>query len=108
MDIHNKVKEDSCCRIIRQSDVRRCGQKWSLMYDSGTAVSVAAPLSFAPHVPLQPIRGDQKLQSVTDAEINIHGFKRCTIMSGGIGPRVNFIICDVSCPIIGNSTMEEN
>eukprot|EP00971_Amphidinium_carterae_P249389 4950400-Amphidinium_carterae.1 len=29
-------------------------------------------------------------------------------MSGGIGLRVNFIICDVSCPIIGNSTMEEN
>eukprot|EP00971_Amphidinium_carterae_P259197 5143668-Amphidinium_carterae.2 len=30
--------------------------------DSGAAVS-AAPLAFAPHVPLQPIRGDQKLQS---------------------------------------------
>eukprot|EP00971_Amphidinium_carterae_P116281 2303557-Amphidinium_carterae.1 len=30
MDIHNKVKEDSCCKIISQSDVRRCGQKWSL------------------------------------------------------------------------------
>eukprot|EP00971_Amphidinium_carterae_P050747 999188-Amphidinium_carterae.1 len=29
-------------------------------------------------------------------------------MSGGIGLRVNFIICDVPCPIIGNSTMEEN
>eukprot|EP00971_Amphidinium_carterae_P293392 5824873-Amphidinium_carterae.1 len=66
--------------IISQSDVRRCGQKWSLMYDSGAAVSVAPP-SFAPHVPLQPIRGDQKLQSVTGAEIKIHGFKRCTIMS---------------------------
>eukprot|EP00971_Amphidinium_carterae_P170123 3370858-Amphidinium_carterae.1 len=80
--IHNKVKEDSCCRIMSQ----RCGQKWSLMYDSGAAVSVAPP-SFAPPVPLQPIRGDQKLQSVTDAEIKIHGFKRCTIMSGGIGLR---------------------
>eukprot|EP00971_Amphidinium_carterae_P118949 2356661-Amphidinium_carterae.1 len=29
-------------------------------------------------------------------------------MSGGIGLRVNYIICDVSCPIIGNSTMVEN
>eukprot|EP00971_Amphidinium_carterae_P043320 852349-Amphidinium_carterae.1 len=77
------------------------------MYDSVVAVSVA-PLSFAPHVPLQSIRGDQKLQTVTDAEIKIHGFKRYTIMSGGIGLRLNFIICDVSCPIIGNSTMEEN
>eukprot|EP00971_Amphidinium_carterae_P172684 3423249-Amphidinium_carterae.1 len=60
MDIHNKVKEDNCCNIINQSDVRRCGQKWSLTYDSGAAVSVAPP-SFAPHVPLRPIRGDQKL-----------------------------------------------
>eukprot|EP00971_Amphidinium_carterae_P314148 6244370-Amphidinium_carterae.1 len=53
-------------------------------FTSSAAVSVA-PLSFAPHVPLQPIRGDQKLQSVIDAEIKTHGFKRCTIMSGGIG-----------------------
>eukprot|EP00971_Amphidinium_carterae_P104756 2074610-Amphidinium_carterae.2 len=81
-------------------------QKWSLMDDSG-AVSVA-PLSFASHVLWQPVRGDQKLQSVTDAEIKVHGFKKCIIMSGGIGLRVNFTICDVSCPIIGNSTMEEN
>eukprot|EP00971_Amphidinium_carterae_P049700 979673-Amphidinium_carterae.1 len=107
MDIHNKVKEDNCCRIISQSDVSKCGQKGSLMYDSGAAVSIA-PLSFAPHVPLQPMRGDQKLQSVTDAEIKIHGFKGCTIMPGGIGLRVNFIICDASCPIIGNSTRNEN
>eukprot|EP00971_Amphidinium_carterae_P086799 1717515-Amphidinium_carterae.1 len=64
MDINRKVEEDSCCRITSQSDVRRCGQKWSLMYDSGpisgAAVSVA-PLSFAPHVPLQTISGGQKL-----------------------------------------------
>eukprot|EP00971_Amphidinium_carterae_P114772 2273452-Amphidinium_carterae.1 len=79
MDIHNRVKEDSCCKIISQSDVKRCGQKWTLMYDSGAAMSVV-PLSFAPHVPLQPIRGDQKLQSVTDAEIKTHGFKKCTII----------------------------
>eukprot|EP00971_Amphidinium_carterae_P350640 6491661-Amphidinium_carterae.1 len=77
--------------------------KSMLVEGTCAAVSVAT-LSFAPHVPLQPIRGDQKLQSVTDAEIRIHGFKKCTIMSGGIGLRVNFIICDVSCPIIGNST----
>eukprot|EP00971_Amphidinium_carterae_P348930 6490748-Amphidinium_carterae.2 len=76
MDIHNRVKGGSCCKIISPSDVRRCGKKWSLMYDSGAAVSVA-PLSFAPHVPLQPVRGDQKLQSITDAEIKIHGFKKC-------------------------------
>eukprot|EP00971_Amphidinium_carterae_P103238 2043458-Amphidinium_carterae.7 len=38
----------------------------------------------------------------------MHGFKKCTIMSGGIGLRVNFIICDVPCPIIGNSTVEEH
>eukprot|EP00971_Amphidinium_carterae_P169425 3356714-Amphidinium_carterae.1 len=46
--------------------------------------------------------------SVTDVEIKIHGFKKCTIMSGGIGLKVNLIICDVSCPIIGNLTMEDN
>eukprot|EP00971_Amphidinium_carterae_P059904 1184947-Amphidinium_carterae.3 len=107
MDTHNRVKEDNCCNIIGQNDVQRCGQKWPLMYASGAAVSVG-PLSFALHVPLQPIRGDQKLQSVTHAAIMIHGFKKCTIISGGIGLRVNFIICDVSRPIIGNSTMEEN
>eukprot|EP00971_Amphidinium_carterae_P264665 5249960-Amphidinium_carterae.5 len=106
MDINQRIEDDSCCRNISQGDVRRCGQKWSLMYDSGAAVSVA-PLSFAPHVPLQTITGGQKLQSVTDADIKIHGFKKCTIMSGGIGLRVNFIICDVSCPI-GNSTKEEH
>eukprot|EP00971_Amphidinium_carterae_P322374 6407208-Amphidinium_carterae.2 len=66
MDIHNRVKEDSSYKIISQSDVKRCGQKWSLMYDSGTVVSVAPPL--------QPIMGDQKLQSVTDAGIKIHCF----------------------------------
>eukprot|EP00971_Amphidinium_carterae_P130738 2589785-Amphidinium_carterae.1 len=77
------------------------------MYDSGAAVSVAPP-SFAPHEPLQPTTRDQKLQSVTDAEIKIHAFKKRTIRSRGIGLRVNVIICDVSCPIIGNSMMEEN
>eukprot|EP00971_Amphidinium_carterae_P021482 423625-Amphidinium_carterae.2 len=107
MDINQRSEDDSCCKIISQSDVRRCGQKWSPVYDSGAAVSVA-PLSFAPHVPLQTIRGSQKLQSVTDADIMIHGFKKCTIMSGGIGLRVNFSICDVSGPIISNSTMKEN
>eukprot|EP00971_Amphidinium_carterae_P187829 3728369-Amphidinium_carterae.1 len=80
MDINQRIENDSCCRIIIQSDVRRRGQKWSLMYDSGEAVSVA-PLSLAPHVPLQTIRGGQNLQSVTDADIRIHGFKKCTIMS---------------------------
>eukprot|EP00971_Amphidinium_carterae_P045381 892962-Amphidinium_carterae.1 len=69
------------------------------MSASGAAVSVA-PVSLG-HT-CRP-QGDPKLQSVTDAEIKIHGFKKCTIM-GGIGLRVNFIICDVSCPIIGNST----
>eukprot|EP00971_Amphidinium_carterae_P330241 6463172-Amphidinium_carterae.1 len=29
-------------------------------------------------------------------------------LSRGIGLRANFIICDVSCPIVGNSTMEDN
>eukprot|EP00971_Amphidinium_carterae_P018944 373091-Amphidinium_carterae.1 len=71
------------------SEVKRCGQKWSLMYDSGAALSVAPP-SFAPHVPLQPIMRDQNLLSVTAAGIKIHGFKRCNIMSGGIGLRFHF------------------
>eukprot|EP00971_Amphidinium_carterae_P204507 4058324-Amphidinium_carterae.1 len=30
LDIHNKVKEDNCCMVISQSDVRRCGQNWAL------------------------------------------------------------------------------
>eukprot|EP00971_Amphidinium_carterae_P200116 3971423-Amphidinium_carterae.2 len=34
--------------------------------------------------------------------------KKCTILSGGIDHRVNFIIRDASCPIIGNPRMEEN
>eukprot|EP00971_Amphidinium_carterae_P085462 1690703-Amphidinium_carterae.2 len=50
IDIHNRFKEDSCCKSISQSDVKRCGQKWSLMCDSGAAVSIAPP-SFAPHMP---------------------------------------------------------
>eukprot|EP00971_Amphidinium_carterae_P125045 2477307-Amphidinium_carterae.4 len=77
MDIHNKFKKDSLGEIISQSDVERCGQKWSLMYDSTAAVSVATP-SFAPHVPLQPNMGDQELQSVTAADIKTHDFRRCT------------------------------
>eukprot|EP00971_Amphidinium_carterae_P258365 5128116-Amphidinium_carterae.3 len=69
---------------VARSSVR---VRWSLMtvslkYDLGAAVFAAAP-SCAPHVPLQPIMGDHKPQSVTDAEIKIHGFKKCTIMSGG-------------------------
>eukprot|EP00971_Amphidinium_carterae_P224470 4452961-Amphidinium_carterae.6 len=34
MDIHNRVTEESCRKIITQSDVKRCGQKRSLMYDT--------------------------------------------------------------------------
>eukprot|EP00971_Amphidinium_carterae_P003265 64320-Amphidinium_carterae.3 len=60
--------ESGTTKIVNQSDVRRCGQRWSPMYDSDAAVSVALP-SFPPHVPLQPFKGDQTLQSVTDAEI---------------------------------------
>eukprot|EP00971_Amphidinium_carterae_P061193 1211555-Amphidinium_carterae.1 len=77
------------------------------MYDCGAAISVAPP-SFAPHVNLQPISGDQKLQTITDDEIKLHGIKQCTIIIGGTGLKVNFILSDKSRPIIGNSTMEEN
>eukprot|EP00971_Amphidinium_carterae_P347601 6489683-Amphidinium_carterae.1 len=75
MDSNNRIKYDTCCKIIRQSDV----EMWS-------------------EVVTHPIKGGRKFQSVTDDDIKIHGFKRCDIMSGGIGLRVNFIICDVSCP----------
>eukprot|EP00971_Amphidinium_carterae_P116728 2312072-Amphidinium_carterae.1 len=77
------------------------------MYDCGAAVSVA-PLSFAPHVNLLPLNGDQKLQTVTDDEIKVHGIKQCTVITGGIGLKVSFIVSNVSCPIKGNSTIEEN
>eukprot|EP00971_Amphidinium_carterae_P352154 6492454-Amphidinium_carterae.3 len=73
------------------------------MCDCKAAVSVA-PLSFAPDVNLLPLNGDQKLQTVTDD----NGIKPCTVITCGIGLKVNFIISDVSRPIIGNATMEEN
>eukprot|EP00971_Amphidinium_carterae_P132026 2615247-Amphidinium_carterae.1 len=76
---------ESRMTLAPRSSVRMIGQKWPL-----------------------PIKGDQTLQSVTDADIKTHGFKRCTIMSGDIVPTVNFIVFDVSFPIIGNSTMEES
>eukprot|EP00971_Amphidinium_carterae_P000453 9369-Amphidinium_carterae.1 len=43
-----------------------------MMYDCGAAASIAPP-SFAPHINLLPSNGDQKLQTVTDDEINVHG-----------------------------------
>eukprot|EP00971_Amphidinium_carterae_P304319 6047551-Amphidinium_carterae.2 len=49
--------------LVNHSGVRRCCQKLSFMYDACAAVSVA-------------------YQSIIDAD-----FKRCTIMSGGIGLR---------------------
>eukprot|EP00971_Amphidinium_carterae_P164803 3267312-Amphidinium_carterae.9 len=51
-----------------------------------------------------PSKGDLKHQSVTDTKLKIHGFKTCKRH----WLKVNFTICDVSCPTIGNSTMEEN
>eukprot|EP00971_Amphidinium_carterae_P083360 1649772-Amphidinium_carterae.3 len=64
-DINQRIRDDSCCEISNQSDVNRCGQK-SLMYDGCSC-----------------LRG-QKLQSVIDGDIKVHGFKQCNI------------ICDVS------------
>eukprot|EP00971_Amphidinium_carterae_P001350 26813-Amphidinium_carterae.1 len=54
-----RVKDDHACQLRSESDSKSHGEHLSVMYDCGAAVSVAA-LSFAPHVNLMPISGDQK------------------------------------------------
>eukprot|EP00971_Amphidinium_carterae_P050175 988853-Amphidinium_carterae.3 len=45
---------------------------------------------------------------LTDDEMNVHGINQRTVITGGIGIKVNFIISDVSCPLIGSLSMNGN
>eukprot|EP00971_Amphidinium_carterae_P345485 6486472-Amphidinium_carterae.1 len=84
-------------------------RRWAILIDAGASTSVASREHFS-HIPIKQLRhrDPQALTAVTGDNIEIYGIKEVTLVHDNLAIPTTFIICDVTCAILGLDTITKN